>query len=110
MISLTELLREIDEENKDGIVAIDSWRWPDVDYLISMGFDFADDHRFHTTKEPKITIYKKSDTDDSDGNPDEYFYVEEPGRSIKRFKRFNDLVDFFDSYEQPELSKNMALP
>ena len=108
MISLKELLHVIDKETNDGLVDINSWRWPDVDHLVSMGFDFADDFRLHTTKEPKITIYKKKEKD-STGEKSEYFYVEEPKRATKRFKTFDDVVSYFDEYEQPELEKNMPL-
>jgi hypothetical protein len=110
MISLKELLHAIDQENKDGLVCLDDWRWPDMDHLVSMGFDFADDFRLHTTREPKITIYKKKEGDSKDGEKseeNEYFYVEEAKRATKRFKSFGDIVDYFDSYEQPALDKNM---
>ena len=106
MITLSELLHAIDEENKEGLVNIDDWRWPDVDHLVSMGFDFADDHRLHTLKDPKITIYKKKEKD-SKGEESEYFYVEEAKRAVKRFKNFNEVVDYFDTYSQPELDKNL---
>lgn len=106
MISLTELLHSIDEENKEGLINIDSWRWPDVDHLMNMGFDFADDFHLHTTKEPHITVYKKKEDDDG-GKKSEYFYVEEKKRATKRFKNFNDVIDYFDCYEQPTLDRNM---
>jgi len=105
MIKLTELLNSVRDENKEGLVNIDDWRWPDVDHLVSMGFEFADDWRLITGKEPKITIYKKKDVDEA-GKPQESFFIEEE-RGTKRFKAFNDVIDYFDHYEQPEIDKNL---
>ena len=105
MIKLTELMHSIGEETKSGLVSVDSWRWPDVDHLITMGFEFGDDYHMHTTKDPKITIYKKKDKDEK-GNDTSYFFIEEKNRKTKRFKTFNDVIEFFDKYPQPELDKN----
>ena len=106
-MKLTELLHAIDEEAKEGLVNIDDWRWPDVDHLVTMGFKFMDDHHMQTEKAPKMVIYKKKGKDESTGKPSSSFYVEEPKRATKRFKTFNDVIDFFDNYRQPELEKNM---
>ena len=102
---LKELLHSIDEEEKEGLINIDSWRWPDVDHLASMGFKFKDDHHMQTETPPLMIIYKKKEN--KDGKIKSYFFIEEPKRSVKRFKTFNDVIDFFDGYEQPELDKNM---
>ena len=59
MIVLSELLHDIAAEKKDGLVNIDSWRWPDVEHLVNMGFEFGDDFHLNTAKSPKITVYKK---------------------------------------------------
>lgn len=104
MISLTELLHVIDSENKDGLVNIDNWRYPDVEHLANMGFEFGDDYHMSTKKDPKITIYKKKIKEEK-GN-ESYFFVEEPDRKTKRFKTFNDVIDYFDTYEQPLIDKN----
>lgn len=106
-MKLTELLHSIDEENKEGLVCIDDWRWPDVDHLVSMGFDFGDDHHMNTVRDPKIKIYKKKELDETSGKKEEYFYVEEPKRSTKRFKNFNEVIDYFDNYSQPDIDKNL---
>jgi len=106
MLSLTELLHIIDKEAKEGLVNIDDWRWPDVDHLVTMGFDFGDDYHMVTKKEPRITVYKKKDPA-KDGKTKEFFYIEEPDREKKRFENFNDVIDYFDTYSQPELDKNM---
>jgi len=107
MIKLLELLHSVKQEEKEGLIAVDNWRWPDVDHLINMGFEFGDDFHLNTAKDPKITIYRKKELENgSTGKKQEYFYVEEDGRKKKRFKSFNDVIDFFDHYEQPELDKN----
>lgn len=103
MIKLTELLHFVNEENKDGLINVDDWRWPDVEHLVAMGFEFADDHHMVTSK-PKIIIYKKKDKDEH-GKPQNFFFIEEPDKETKRFKTFNDVIDFFDSYPQPMLDK-----
>jgi hypothetical protein len=105
MIKLTELMHSIDDEKKSGLVSVDSWRWPDVDHLVSMGFEFGDDYHMHTTKDPKIDVYRKKDVDENKKKT-AYFFVEEKDRVTKRFKTFNDVIDYFDNYSQPELDKN----
>jgi hypothetical protein len=106
-MKLTELLHAIDDEKESGLVKIDEWRWPDVDHLVTMGFKFKDDHHMQTDKPPKMTIYKKKSLDEASGKQTSCFYIEEPKRAVKRFKSFNEVIDFFDSYKQPELDKNM---
>jgi len=108
MIILKELLHSISNEKKEGLISVDDWRWPDVDHLINMGFEFSDDYHLNTPKEPKISIYKKKDEepDKESGKKQEHFYIEEEKRETKRFKSFNDVIDYFDHYEQPELDKN----
>jgi hypothetical protein len=106
MIKLVEILNRIDSENNDGLINIDDWRFPDVDHMVNMGFEFADDFRFTTPREPKIIVYKKKSKDET-GKPQDFFFVEEGDRKHKQFKTFNDLMDYFDTYSQPELDKNM---
>jgi hypothetical protein len=107
MISLIELLHSISKESKEGLVNVDDWRWPDVDHLYNMGFEFGDDFHLVTNKEPRITVYKKKEVDEASGGKREYFYVEEKNREKKRFKAFSEVIDYFDTYPQPELDKNM---
>lgn len=104
IIKLTELLHAITEEEKSGLVNVDNWRYPDIDHLVTMGFEFSDDYHMITGKPPKMTIYKKKDKDDT-GKEVAYFFIEEDGKKPKRFKNFNDVIDFFDHYEQ-DLDKN----
>jgi hypothetical protein len=106
-MKLTELLNTIDQEKAEGLVNIDDWRWPDVDHLVTMGFKFQDDHHFQTEKPPKMRIYKKKELDEATGKKTTYFYVEEPKKKLKRFKSFNDVIDFFDAYAQPDIDKNI---
>lgn len=105
MIKLTELIHAMDAENKDGLINIDDWKWPDVDHLVSMGFEFADDNKLMTNKPPIITVYKKKDKNDKNEQM-EFFFVEENKRETKRFSNFNDVIDYFDHYSQPEIDKN----
>jgi hypothetical protein len=111
MISLLELMHSAEKHTKDGLIAIDDWRWPDVDHLMTMGFIMADDYRMitktSTTEDGsnKITIYRKKDKD-ADGKIQKFFILEEPNRQTKRFRNFNDVIDYFDTYEQPACDKD----
>lgn len=107
MIKLTELLHSSQEKEKNGLINIDDWRWPELDHLINMGFEYMDDFRLATSRDPKITVYKKKDIDPKTNKTEEFFFVEEPDREQKRFKLFNDVIDYFDAYVQPELDKNI---
>lgn len=104
-IKLTELLHSIAEDKNQELVNLDDWKYPDVDHLVTMGFDFNDDHHLTTNKEPHISVYKKKEKD-KENNPCEIFYVEEERRGKKRFQNFNDVIEYFDTYSQPELDKN----
>lgn len=110
-IKLTELMHSIGEEKKNGLINIDDWRWPDVEHLGDMGFEFTDDYHMSTNpkcpEDPLITISKKKELDEASGKKSSYFYIEEPKRGTKRFKDFNDVIEYFDNYRQPELEKNM---
>ena len=104
MILLKELIHSTAKENKSGMIHIDDWRLPEVDYLHNMGFIFEDDFKMSTPKPPIITIYKKKDNPD-DKKSLEKFYLEEPNKSVKTFNEFRDIISFFDSYEQEEIDK-----
>jgi hypothetical protein len=106
MIKLVEILNRIDSENEKGLINIEDWRFPDVDHLSNMGFEFKDDFRLQTPQEPKITVYKKKDMDETNGQPHDFFFVEEKDRKNKRFKTFNDVMDYFDIYVQPYYDKH----
>ena len=104
-ILLQELLKLMENEKKDGLVHIEDWRLPEVDYLFNMGFEFEDDYRMSTPKEPHIVVYKKEETDNSTGKKSEAYFIEEPNKSIKKIKDFKDVINFFDTYSQPILDK-----
>lgn len=106
MITLKELLNTIEDESKEALVKIDDWRFPDIDHLINMGFEFSDDYRLKTPKEPNITVYKKKEQNNKTGKSEEVFYVEEDSRDKKRFTNFYDIIDFFDRYDQPSIDKH----
>lgn len=106
MITLKELLNSIKDESKEALVKIDDWRFPDIDHLINMGFEFSDDYRLKTPKPPNIIIYKKKEKDIKTGKAEEVFYVEEESKEKKRFTSFYDIIDFFDRFEQPEIDKH----
>jgi len=100
----------MDKESKEGLVNLDSWRWPDVEHLGDMGFEFGDDWHMNTPSRgdpdsPNITIYKKNEVDES-GKKTSFFYVEEPKRAKKRFKEFSEVIDYFDNYAQPAIDRN----
>ncbi len=109
-MKLTELLKIIDKESKDGFVNIDDWRIQDAEHLLEMGFAMGDDYRFITDRDPKIKIYRKKEKikeeDSEEAKETSYFYVEEENKKTRRFKDFNEVIDYFDSYSQPELDKN----
>jgi hypothetical protein len=107
MITLLELLHTLGEEKQSGLIPIDDWRWPDVDHLATMGFKFDGDYYMRTDKEPYMKVYKKKEEDPSTGKKIVWFFLEEEKKPVKRFKNFNDLIDFFDTYQQPEIDKNM---
>jgi hypothetical protein len=109
-MKLTEILKLMDEESKEGLVNIDDWRIQDAEHLIEMGFNMGDDYRFITDRDPKIEVYRKKETvkegDASKPTEANYFYVKEANKKTRRFKDFNEVIDYFDSYSQPELDKN----
>lgn len=97
------------EEEESGLIRVEDWRIPDVQYLIDVGFDFQDDFKLGTTKDPKIVIYKKKNEDETNEGEKKigsYYYVEEEDRDPKRFATIHDVIDYFDTYSQPELDKH----
>lgn len=104
MIVLKELLHSIESDKKDGLVHLDDWRYPDLDHLATMGFDFNGDFKMTTDMPPYLVVYKKKDKGE-DGKEVENFYVEEKGKATRRFKEFNEVIDYFDTYAQPEIDK-----
>lgn len=113
-MKLTEIIKLMDEESKNGLVNVDDWRIQDAEHLLEMGFKMIDDYRFATDRDPKIKVYKKKETmseknmDDEKADSDSniYFYVEEEKKKTRRFKEFEDIIEYFAKYAQPELDKN----
>ena len=103
-MKLTELLNSIDAQKEMGLINIEDWRWPEVAHLTDMGFKIIDEYHMETEKPPKMTIYKKKSKDESMGESISHFYIEEPNKPIKRFKSFDEVIHFFDYYEQPQFN------
>jgi hypothetical protein len=106
MISLKEILHTIGQEKKTGLIPIDDWKFTDAEHLAVMGFDFNNDYSMQTDREPRMKVYKKKELN-PEGKESIFFFLEEDGKPTKKFSDFNDLVDFFDKYSQPDLDKNM---
>lgn len=122
MISIKKLLQEIEDTSKSNIASIQDpteWKLSEIEHLKSMKFNNNDEAIF-VLDSPPIKVYKQKN------GP---FIIEEPienhekvdfkvgmsapikprgldafkqSKQIKKyqFERFNDLVDFFDKYEQ----------
>lgn len=108
-MKLTEILKLIDKESKNGLINVEDWRIQDAEHLLEMGFKINDDYKFSTDRDPKITIYKKREEPiekESKQDIEEYFYVEEESKTTRRFKEFEDIIEYFSKYSQPELDKN----
>ena len=100
MIYLKEILNVINKEKEDGFINLEDWRWTDIEHLLSMGFDIVDDYTLKTKKKPDLIIYKKKNTPEEKSK----FYIVEPNKPLKRFETFNDVIDYFDSYQQLEFN------
>lgn len=107
MIRLTELLHSIHKEDSDGLTKVDDWKFPDAQHLIDMKFEIADDHHFKTGMPPKMTVYRKRIGDKCQNKKEEThaFHLEEEGKTTKRFSEFNDLIEYFATYENENNSE-----
>ena len=97
---LKELLHTTQAEKIKGLVNIDDWKFQDVDHLTAMGFDFDGDFAM-AMEAPPMKVYKKKHP------KGEFFYLEEDGKGIKVFKNFDQMVEYFDHYSQPEIDKEI---
>jgi hypothetical protein len=70
-----------------------------------MGFDFLDDYKMGIDKDPFITIYKKENPGKEKNKPITYFVVEVKNKSNKQFKNFEDVINYFDNFEQEKIDK-----
>ena len=97
-MTLTEILHTIQDDKEKGLVNIDDWKWADADHLKTMGFDFDGDYVM-SMKDPAIKVYKKKSPQG------EIFMVEAEKQQSKAFQQFDQVVEFFDHYSQPEIDK-----
>jgi hypothetical protein len=99
-MTLKEILHTIHDEQVKGLVNIDDWKFPDVDHLRTMGFDFDGDFVMGMDS-PSIKIYKKK-------QPQGECFVIEDDKGPKVFSNFDKVVEFFDHYRQPEIDKDLS--
>jgi hypothetical protein len=97
-MTLIEILHTIQDDKEKGLVNIDDWKWADADHLKTMGFDFDGDYVM-SMKDPSIKVYKKKSPQG------EIFMVEAEKQQPKAFQQFDQVVEFFDHYSQPEIDK-----
>jgi len=105
MILLRELLSDMHHEKKNGMLHVEEWKLPEVEYLHNVGFDFLDDYKMGIDKSPYLTIYKNENETEEKGKPKVFFTVEEKGKSNKTFKEFGDVISYFDTFPQHEIDK-----
>jgi hypothetical protein len=97
---LKELLHKIEEDKVNNLINIDEWNFSDVDYLISMGFDYDGDY-YITLSDPQIRICKRRTKEEGKN----VFLLKEKDKPLKIFKKFEDIIYYFDNYRQPEIDK-----
>jgi len=105
MILLKELLDLEDHPKKNGMLHVEEWKLPEVEYLHNVGFDFLDDYKMGIDKSPYLTIYKNENETNEKGKPNVFFTIEEKGKSNKTFKEFGDVINYFDTFQQHEIDK-----
>lgn len=97
-MNLSEILHKVSDEKKSGLINVDEWKFADADHLKTMGFDFDGDYVM-SLKDPNIRVYKKKFPQG------ECFVVEAENRGVKICKDFDQVVEYFDHYPQPEIDK-----
>ncbi len=97
-MKLSEVLHTVSAEKKRGLINIDDWKFTHADHLKNMGFDFDGDYVM-SMKSPEIKVYKKKFPQG------EFFVVESKDNGIKIFPEFEQVIEFFDKYPQPEIDK-----
>jgi hypothetical protein len=91
MIKLTEILHTIRDEAKAGLTDIDNWSIVDADFMLDMGFK-PNGHTHYSLTNPKITVCHKQG---------EGFILDDKTKGEKKtFPKFNDLAEYFTTYEQ----------
>lgn len=106
MISLLKILKEVLENKDNEFVPLDEWKWNEVDYLANMEFQMDGEYNMITTSPPYFKVYLKKEKNE-EGKEVRFYYLEEKKKetSTKRFRKFNDLIDYFDTYSQPEIDQ-----
>lgn len=99
-MKLLEILHTIKDERQKNLVNVDDWKWADADHLKTMGFDFDGDYGM-VLKDPHIRIYQKE-------NPEGSFVVEDKTKGTRVFQSFDQVVEYFDHYSQPEIDKQKS--
>lgn len=98
-MKLLEILHSLSGERKKGLINIDDWKFEHVAHLKDMGFDFDGDFTL-SLESPKIKITKKN-TPQGD-----LFILEDEDKGIYQFRKFDDIVNFFDNYHQKEFDQS----
>jgi hypothetical protein len=101
-MKLSEVLHMVRDDKQRGLVNLDDWKWADLDHLKSMGFEFDGDYTV-SLQDPKIKIYKNKSPDGR-----EVFVVDDKDKGKKTFNEFNDIIEFFDTYSQPDIDKERS--
>ncbi len=99
-MKLLEILRTLQDDRQSDMVNIDDWKWADVDHLKTMGFEFDGDYVM-SLKDPAIKVYKKK-------TPQGECFVVEEGKKARIFQKFEQVIDYFDHYPQPEIDKERS--
>ena len=97
-MKLTEILHTVSNEKEQGLINVDDWKMMDADHLKSMGFEFDGDYQM-SLKSPEIKVYKKKFPQG------EFFVVKAEDQQPQVFKEFEEVINFFDHYSQPEIDK-----
>lgn len=100
-MKLLELLHVMSDEKTKGLINIDDWKMTEADHLKTMGFEFDGDYHM-SLQSPELKVYKKK------FSQGECFVVEGDDRSPRAFPDFDQLVQYFDSYSQPEIDKEKS--
>lgn len=90
MISLKEIIHSVEEEKKSGLINVEDWTLTETDYLSDIGFkpngDFA-----MGLENPPLMVFRKEDG----------FHLKDGKKKTHLlFKKFEDMMEHFDSYEQ----------
>lgn len=102
MLKLLEILHIVSDEKKAGLINIDDWKMTEADHLKTMGFEFDGDYHM-SLKNPDLKVYKKK----FEGKG-ECFVIEGDDKKPRAFPDFDQLVQYFDSYSQPEIDKEKS--